>query len=143
VATPDPTNVPRSLITMDMELEKKVFESFTSTLKMNELAPDDTPCVVALTMGELRQHVQWCQYAAQQVDQADAANKEFMRIQREGMHAAGQLKHYEGELELLGKAVSVANNMKSQLGKIVGDLNKSIEQRREKDKLHKTLSKYS
>jgi hypothetical protein len=68
-----------SHISMDMAVEKRVFDSFMSTLMMCEHAPPEQEVTIVLTLGELRQHVQFCQYAGKLADGAHDAQKAFQR----------------------------------------------------------------
>jgi hypothetical protein len=105
----------RSHITMDMKLEKKVFDSFMSTLAMMEHGDDKTELSVALTLGELRQHVQWCQYAAASCDAADAANKEASRLRVKAMRADRIVKSYEDQIKQLESIGGAMANLKDKI----------------------------
>lgn len=100
---------------MDMKLERKVFESFMSTLQLSEHAPDDQGCVVSLTLGELRQHVQWCQYAAQLVDQASANNSNYLRLERQLGRTKRMLADYEKLEPDLAQIQARMNNLKGAI----------------------------
>lgn len=101
------------MIVMNMAIERKVVESFLSTLKLNEYAPDDQECMVALSMGELRQHVQYCQYAADCVNAADAANKEFSRMSLKARRADGIVKKTEEQFKRVEELLHHVNNINS------------------------------
>lgn len=111
----DLTNATRSLIKMDMTLERKVVESFVSTLKMSEHSPDDTMCSVSLTLGELRQHVQYCQYAANQVNEAEAANAQFSRMSMKAKRADAIVKAQEVQFGRIQQLLARANNISGQM----------------------------
>lgn len=112
---------------MDMALEKKVFESFTSTLKLNEDSADEQDCIVALTLGELRQHVQWCQYAAQLVDMAAESNASYTKDKQRLARAERMLKDYEKIDQDIASIAARANNLKGAIdgfNKVRADLTK-------------------
>jgi DNA repair ATPase RecN len=108
-------DAPRSLITMNMDLERKVFESFMSTLQLSEHGSDDQGCIVSLTLGELRQHVQWCQYAAQLVDQAAANNSHQLKVERELGRTKRMLADYEKLEPDLAQIQARMNNLKGAI----------------------------
>lgn len=68
-----------SHVSMDMAVEKRVFDSFMSTLMMCEHAPPEQKVTIVLTLGELRQHVQFCQYAGKLANDAHESQKAFQR----------------------------------------------------------------
>lgn len=85
----------RSHITMDMKTEKKVFDSLISTLAMCEHGPDEQEVQVVLTLGELRQHVQWCQYAGQLCDGAEQMQRDYQRLYVRHLETERRLKRME------------------------------------------------
>jgi hypothetical protein len=105
----------RSHITMDMKIEKKVFDSFMSTLTMMEHGDAKTEVNIVLTLGELRQHVQWCQYAAASCDSADAANKEASRLRVTAMRAERIVKAMGGQLKLLDSIGGTMATLKDKI----------------------------
>lgn len=72
----------RSMITWDREKEVAIFNSFIVTLEMGEHAPSETEVSVNLTLGELRNHVQWCQQAARLVDAGAQSQNYFMAMEQ-------------------------------------------------------------
>lgn len=107
---------------MDMNLERKVFDSFISTLKMMEHGPDEQDCIVSLTLGELRQHTKWCQTAARLCDQAAANNADYSRMKRKVDQVDGVVKAVEVQFERVEKLVSRANNLNSQMEEFKKDV---------------------
>ncbi len=101
-----------SHIAMDMTVEKQVFDSFMSTLMMCEHAPPEQEVTIKLTLGELRQHVQFCQYAGKLADGAHEAQKAFQRQHLRFVRAERLLKDMDEQEELLTKINGKLANLK-------------------------------
>jgi hypothetical protein len=108
---------------MNMKLERKVADSFISTLKMAEHAPDEQDCNVVLTLGELRQHTQWCQYAAQLADTAAASNADYTQMRRKVQRAEALEVALKVQFNRLEKLVAKANNINSLSIEMRNDIN--------------------
>lgn len=104
-----------SMISMDMKLEKKVFDSFISILTMLEHTPNDQEVNVTLSLGELRQHVQWCQYAAKAADGADATNYLRLKLEAKVKSLDRQLIEYRQQEQLLKLIDGHISNLKGSL----------------------------
>jgi len=72
----------RSLITWDREKEVAIFNSFVTTLSLGEYAKDDFVLPIEISMGELRNHVQWCQQAARLVESGAQAQNYFVALEQ-------------------------------------------------------------
>lgn len=116
---------------MDMKTEKKVFDSFMSTLMMCEHAPGEQEVVITFSLLELRQHVQWCQYAARLSDTAERATREYGAMQADIVHLRQKVTHWEtqeaklksieDELQKLGKEMARFNDSRRQLREVMRD----------------------
>jgi hypothetical protein len=105
----------RSRVTMDMAVEKKVFDLFMSTLVMLEHTPSNQEVDIRLTLGELRQHVQWCQYAAIQVDGAEAVNQKFTKTRARLVHATNLVEQWKYQERVLQSLTGALNNASGQI----------------------------
>lgn len=99
---------PRLLITWDREKEVAVFNTCLTILKMAEDAPDDMTMDVPFTLGELRNHVQFCQYAGGLTDQAAATQNHFLQMQRSINKLTNECVRKDEEIERLKKVIADA-----------------------------------
>lgn len=91
----------RELLAKDFTAEKQVVATFLSTLAMSEHAPGDQLVNITLSLAELRQHVQFCQYAALAMDNASAVNADYSKMQAKVRNADRLYKMFERQEELL------------------------------------------